>query len=311
MRLPRKVARHRSSRSCFSSFRSLDDLGTEGSSYIGGIAGINYYRVTDSHNTGAVSGSYYVGGIVGYNGYNVRNTYNTGAVSGSESVGSVIGHRADGIVVNNYYLAGTAEAAIAFGSDSSTVAIAKTEQEFQNGTVAYLLNQYVGYAIFGQTLTGEGKDASPVFLTDSNRIYYGYTSCDAAQTTPIYSNVSTATAEKPTHEMAAATCTTPSTCTVCGHTEGNALGHAYDNDCDDSCNTCGATRTVGDHYYDNDADTVCNSCGYERATVADTTASAEDAKTKGCKKSIDSTYAVLALIAVLGFAFVAKKKEEA
>ena len=31
---------------------------------------------------------------------------------------------------------------------------------------------------------------------------------------------------------------------------------------------------------------------------------------KGCKGAMDSTYAVIALISVLGFAFVAKKKEE-
>jgi len=48
----------------------------------------------------------------------------------------------------------------------------------------------------------------------------------------------------------------------------------------------------------------------DTTAAADTTAATEDAKSKGCKKSIDSTYAVIALISVLGFAFVAKKKEE-
>ena len=41
---------------------------------------------------------------------------------------------------------------------------------------------------------------------------------------------------------------------------------------------------------------------------ADTTET-EKPKKKGCKSTLDSTYAVIALVAVLGFAFVAKKKE--
>ena len=42
---------------------------------------------------------------------------------------------------------------------------------------------------------------------------------------------------------------------------------------------------------------------------AETTAAVEEEKT-GCGSALNSTYAVLALVAVLGFAFVAKKKEE-
>jgi len=107
------------------------------------------------------------------------------------------------------------------------------------------------------------------------------------------------------------------TCNVegCGYVD-DERDHVYDNPCDTTCNTCGATRTVGGHYYEDDADMDCNFCGYSRAaaaadtTAADDTTAAEDAKAKGCKKSIDSTYAVIALIAVLGFAFVAKKREE-
>ncbi|MBQ0083561.1 MAG: leucine-rich repeat protein, partial [Clostridiales bacterium] len=41
-------------------------------------------------------------------------------------------------------------------------------------------------------------------------------------------------------------------------------GHIYDNDCDTTCNVCGAVRTVGPHIYDNDIDTTCNICGYVR-----------------------------------------------
>ena len=49
----------------------------------------------------------------------------------------------------------------------------------------------------------------------------------------------------------------------CKHEEEKSdLGaHAYDNDCDTTCNVCGAIRTVGAHAYDNDCDTTCNTCG--------------------------------------------------
>lgn len=41
------------------------------------------------------------------------------------------------------------------------------------------------------------------------------------------------------------------TCTLCGETKAeiiHARGHAYDNDCDTACNTCGTTRTVTHKY---------------------------------------------------------------
>ena len=40
--------------------------------------------------------------------------------------------------------------------------------------------------------------------------------------------------------------------------------HAYDNNCDTTCNVCGGTREVDSHVYDNSCDTTCNECGAER-----------------------------------------------
>ncbi len=51
------------------------------------------------------------------------------------------------------------------------------------------------------------------------------------------------------HDFADATCDTAKTCKICGATEGEALGHKYDNACDADCNTCGATRTPAAHTY--------------------------------------------------------------
>ncbi len=44
-----------------------------------------------------------------------------------------------------------------------------------------------------------------------------------------------------------------------------ATEHRYDNNCDASCNICGATRTPSAHKYDNTCDTTCNECGATRS----------------------------------------------
>ncbi len=104
-------------------------------------------------------------------------------------------------------------------------------------------------------------------------------------------------------------------CNECGTTRTPA-DHVYYNNCDPDCNVCGATRTPGEHVYDDDKDKFCNSCGEQRELPkpAETTTAAPAETTpveeKGCKNAINSTYAVLALVGVLGFAFVAKKREE-
>ena len=64
------------------------------------------------------------------------------------------------------------------------------------------------------------------------------------------------------HSWIAADCDTAKTCSVCGATEGEALGHKYDNDCDADCNTCGATRTPADHKYVESIVANAN-CGYD------------------------------------------------
>lgn len=40
--------------------------------------------------------------------------------------------------------------------------------------------------------------------------------------------------------------------------------HVYDNNCDTTCDECGAIRTVPDHVYDNTCDTTCSECGTVR-----------------------------------------------
>ena len=109
------------------------------------------------------------------------------------------------------------------------------------------------------------------------------------------------------------------TCNVC---QGERLTdpHAYDNACDTTCNICAAERTVGEHIYDHAKDTTCNVCGATRTletkpSVADTTVPAGDetttaAEEDGCESTLNSAFVMVALVATIGFAFVAKKREE-
>ena len=53
-----------------------------------------------------------------------------------------------------------------------------------------------------------------------------------------------------THQFGSATCTTPATCIHegCNVTQGSALGHIYSNQCDTTCDRCGAVRSVSHSY---------------------------------------------------------------
>ena len=65
------------------------------------------------------------------------------------------------------------------------------------------------------------------------------------------------------------------TCTVCGDSYKSnytdALGHKYDNACDADCNVCGEIRSVADHVYADEFDTTCDICGAVRDVVAPAT----------------------------------------
>ncbi len=73
---------------------------------------------------------------------------------------------------------------------------------------------------------------------------------------------------------AAATETTPQTCTTCGYVIKKALGHTHKptenwlNDANShwhACSTCTDKVNLANHTYDNACDTSCNVCGYTRS----------------------------------------------
>ena len=110
----------------------------QGYSYVGGIAGGDYYTdITNCYNTASVSGTGTVGGVIGDNSYSsiVSNSYNTGDVtSSSYNVGGVVGFSFSSTVINSYNtgtVTGSSSAGGVVGStNSSTVS-----NSYNNGTV--------------------------------------------------------------------------------------------------------------------------------------------------------------------------------
>ena len=155
-----------------------------GTNDVGGVCGENVSNpnrnnstIQECYNTGKVSGTNRsVGGVCGWNnGSNssnitIQECYNTGTVSGAYYVGGVCGKNDSGTVKNCYYLVGTSEKAVG-GGNQGTNCVSKTELQFRNGEVAFLLQKPLDDAapagttaeqVWGQTLTGENPDHYPV-----------------------------------------------------------------------------------------------------------------------------------------------------
>ncbi|MBQ8857943.1 MAG: hypothetical protein IJ024_07355 [Lachnospiraceae bacterium] len=167
-----------------------------GVGYIGSIAGQNHGTIENCYNTAMITGSAgTVGGIVGESDGIVRNCYNTGAVSGKDYIGGIVGKTyigANCIIENSYYLDTSAVGGMN-GIDIEGQTVAKTEKEFSNGTVAFLLNKGKtdGTQVWYQNLDNDKiKDAVPkltggtVFKRD---VYFCEHRTDIKDT--LYSNV--------------------------------------------------------------------------------------------------------------------------
>ncbi|MDH4068023.1 MAG: hypothetical protein OEU97_03715 [Dehalococcoidia bacterium] len=72
---------------------------------VGGLVGVNYDTVSNSHSNANVTGKYGVGGLVGRNLYGtISNSYFTGSVTGSADVGGLMGsNMGDGSLSNSFY----------------------------------------------------------------------------------------------------------------------------------------------------------------------------------------------------------------
>ncbi|OYP64809.1 GLUG motif-containing protein [Prevotella sp. P2-180] len=154
-----------------------------GGNNVGGVCSESYGgTVTNCYNAGAVSGTdNYVGGLCGNNYYGtITYSFNRGQVSGVSNVGGICGLDSEGNIKNCYYLSGTANSGIGFENDGVKTE-SKTEEQFADGEVCYMLNGYrsAGTAenplIWYQNLSAEGGDAYPVYTrTETNTVYGGY-----------------------------------------------------------------------------------------------------------------------------------------
>ena len=150
-----------------------------GKMYVGGVCGYNNKTVQDCYNTASVTGegtsSESIGGICGWNASTVERCYNTGVVSGKNRVGAICGEvDSNATTTDCYYLAGTNENAFGYGSGGANCD-SKTELKFQNGEVAYLLQQAVtaedttAAQVWGQRI---GTDKTPVLNSGSDYTVY-------------------------------------------------------------------------------------------------------------------------------------------
>ena len=159
------------------------------------------------------------------------------------TVGSVAGHKFDKKIETAKYIAksGTCTEAAEYYYACSTCE--------EKGTVTY------------KGSTAKGHVYGDKWYTDANNHWHECNNCidkkDLAAHTP----------------GAAATETTPQTCTTCGYVIKAALGHEHNFDVTEyktdannhwyEC-SCGEKAEVKAHTYDNDCDKDCNGCGYER-----------------------------------------------
>lgn len=162
------------------------NIGTVTGLRSGGITAWNTWEILNCYNMGTVTGtgSEYTGGICGYNMYSLINCYSMGTVNGSErgSInGGLCGTERDGKAINCYYLEGCNGEGTTFKYD---IATAKTLDAFVSGEVAYLLfhgetdfeGKLENGSIWGQTLTGEGRQEYPVL---GGPEVYRSTKCEA------------------------------------------------------------------------------------------------------------------------------------
>ena len=86
----------------------LLDIDIQGDSRVGGLAGENYGRITNSYATGAVTGNdNEVGGLVGVNVGDITNSYAAGTVTGNDNeVGGLVGFNDFGGRITNSYTTG-------------------------------------------------------------------------------------------------------------------------------------------------------------------------------------------------------------
>ena len=222
--------------------------------YVGGVCGQNNNAgvVQNCYNTGNVNGMRnYVGGVCGQNNNVIQNCYNTGDVNGSLStVGGVCGNNNTNATIKNCYY-NVKDNGIGVNDGTETNVEGKTTEQFQSGEVAYLLQGDIEQQtelVWGQTLTGGNRQASPVLGGDRVYKVNRYLGCKDALGNPTdaYSNLDEAIFEP--HKD-----------------DGNGdQNKAYDNKCDFCDELC--------HTFNDDG--ICEEDGYHQGVITNANYSA-------------------------------------
>ena len=176
-----------------------------GNNKVGGVCGgAQHSTISDCYNTGSVTGTAstgYVGGVCGLIGGStstMSNCYSTGnVISTSKYSGEINGYVDKSKVTNCYYLAA-----------SSNGSSGKTAAQFASGEVTWLLNGKQSTGAWGQLL---GTDNLPV-LNNTNKVYYGYPSCDESKGLGYYNTETQAS--RPAHSFS-----THGICSVCSRNQ--------------------------------------------------------------------------------------------
>ena len=148
----------------------VEEAEISGINFVGGIVGAISSKsiIENTYSSAYVYGGEYVGGIVGRSGASTTsNSYNIGYVnyglSDKINVGSICGGFYGGSTfLNCYYLEGTHSVGV-YDKRTNFEITEATLNSFENGEIAYLLQNGCTDQIWGQKLSLDDKDLYPVF----------------------------------------------------------------------------------------------------------------------------------------------------
>ena len=148
----------------------VEEAEISGINFVGGIVGAISSKsvIENTYSSAYVYGGEYVGGIVGRSGASTTsNSYNIGYVnyglSDKINVGSICGGFYGGSTfLNCYYLEGTHSVGV-YDKRTNFEITEATLNSFENGEIAYLLQNGCTHQIWGQKLSLDDKDLYPVF----------------------------------------------------------------------------------------------------------------------------------------------------
>ena len=256
-----------------------------GNEYVGGIAGDNYEStINNCYNVGNVSGNEYVGGVVGnyMDGVRFDNCYYldstaSGGINGEDEAGQAEGKTAAQFESGEVaYLLGSAWGQILTGENRQSYPVPGGTTVYQNRIKECYEESFIyEYANTEQTPIIRHAWNEGAVTTDPTCSAVGVKTFTCTHNSA-HTKTEDVAIDANAHAWNEGVVTTDPTCSevgvktfTCTHNsehikteEVNALGHAYDDVCDTTCNICGEERIPADHV-DEDENNTCDICGSE------------------------------------------------